>query len=251
VNEHRVPDCIVRPSLSDGPGGPADGEVDVWILDLDRPDENSATLSHEEQKRAQRLVKPRDQYRFRAAHRSVRRILGRYLDQAPASLVFEANQAGKPLLKATDRSHRISFNLAHSGRYGLLAVGGNREVGVDIEIERTLDDLVGVARQIMSPAEWQSFQSIQSDSAQAVFFGLWTRKEALLKAIGTGLLTDPRDLDLGLENGTTALLAFQGTVWSVTPLAICAPAKAAIAIEGAPARIRIFGPESELSNPPC
>ena len=237
--------------MPDDAGGPADGEVDVWILDLDRPDLDSATLSQDERKRVRRLANPLDQYRFRAAHRSVRRILGRYLKRAPGSLVFEFNEAGKPFLKATDRSRRISFNLAHSGRYGLLAVGSNREVGVDIEIERTLDDLVGMARQIMSAVEWQSFQSIPSVSAQGVFFSLWTRKEALLKAIGTGFLTDPRNLDLGLANGATAPIAFQGTVWSVEPLTICAPTKAAIAIEGVSARIRIFGPEAEQSKPSC
>jgi 4'-phosphopantetheinyl transferase len=231
-------------------GGPAYGEVDVWTLDLDRSDVDSAALSQDERERAQRLAKPRDQHRFRAAHCSVRRILGRYLERSPGSLVFESSEAGKPFLKASDRSRRMSFNLAHSGRYGLLAVGIDREIGVDIEMERPLDDLAGMARQIMSAGEWQSFQSIPPDSAQDVFFGLWTRKEALLKAIGTGLLTDPRDLDLGLANGTTALMEFRGAAWSVAPLTICAPVKAAIAVEGAPARIRIFGPEPELSKPP-
>ena len=238
--------------MPDDAGGPADGEVDVWILDLDRPDSDSGDAIARRTKAGTTLGKSTRSVSVQNGT-PVGKANPWTISQAGSRLLSYSNPTRRenPLEGRTDRSCRISFNLAHSGRYGLLAVGSNREVGVDIEIERALDDLVGMARQIMSAVEWQSFQSIPSVLAQGVFFSLWTRKEALLKAIGTGFLTDPRNLDLGLANGATAPIAFQGTVWSVEPLTICAPTKAAIAIEGVSARIRIFGPEAEQSKPSC
>ena len=115
----------------------------------------------------------------------------------------------------------------------------DREVGVDIEIERNLDDLVEMARQIMSSSEFQSFQSIAVHLAGEAFFGLWTRKEALLKAMGTGFSTDPRDLNLGLENREAAV-AFRGTTWSVASLGELLPLQAATAVSGELPVVRIF-----------
>ncbi len=165
-------------------------EVHVWIFDLDGSASDVHLLSEDEQKRAIKFVRLDDQRRFRAAHASVRRIMGRYLNEPPLSLVFGASATGKPFLQATAQSRGVAFNLAHSAQYGLLALTCDREVGVDIEIERNLGDISGLARQIMSPTEFQCFQSTAAHLAAEAVFGLWTRKEALLKAIGTGFSTN-------------------------------------------------------------
>ena len=196
-------------------------------------------MSQDEQKRADRFIRPDDQLRFRAAHASLRQILGRYLSEPPLSLVFGTNTAGKPFLQAPGRPHRIAFNLAHSAQYGLLAVTRDREVGVDIEIERDLDDLVGMARQIMSPSEFQRFQSTEAHRAGEAFFGLWTQKEALLKATGTGFSTDPRDITLGLRN-PSAVITFRGMTWSVASLEALLPLRAAVAVSGELPAVFIF-----------
>jgi 4'-phosphopantetheinyl transferase len=222
-----------------------DDEVHIWVVDLDRPPYDKQILSHDEQKRADRFAKPDDRRRFRAAHASLRCILGWYLNEAPLSFVFDVNRVGKPFLQAPGCPHRIAFNLAHSERHGLIAMARNREVGVDVEVERNLDDLFGIAQQIMSPSELQDFRLTACDHAIATFFGLWTRKEALLKATGTGFSIDPRRLNLGLENGQAAVLV-GGTTWSVAPLGTLLPLKAAIAVNGDLPAIRIFDWDSRL-----
>ena len=237
--------------MPDDPECLAQKEIHLWMIDLDQSACDPETLSQDEEARAARFVRPQDRRRFRVAHSSVRGILGRYLRQPAASLAFESNTAGKPFLQGLGRSHGIFFNLAHSDRHALLAVTSDREVGVDIEIARVFEDLPGMARQIMSSAEWHRFRSIPPESAHDAFFGLWTRKEALLKAVGTGFLSDPREVNLGLANNETAVVTFRETIWSVEPVAIVSWAKAAIAVEGALPVIRIFrwDTESEQAQP--
>lgn len=214
-------------------------EIHVWIFDLDRPENNEYLLSQEEQKRADKFIRLDDQRRFRAAHASVRQILGRYLNKPPISLVFGASTTGKPFLRGPGASERFAFNLAHSGQYGLLAVTRDREVGVDIEIQRNLDDLAGMAQQIMSPSEFESFQLIAGILATETFLGLWTRKEALLKAMGTGFSIDPREIDLGLGN-REAVISFGGVTWNIASLDALLPLRAAVALSGELQGVRIF-----------
>lgn len=219
---------------------PALQGIHLWVLDLDRKNGDFSVLSQDEEARSSRLVNALDRERFRAAHLLLRQILARYLGEPPQALVFEAAAAGKPFLQAPARARRLSFNLAHSSGLGLLALCWDREAGADIEAVTHLEDLPGVAREFMSPSEWQSFQAVPRELAHDVFFGLWTRKEALLKAAGTGLSSDPREIHLGLSPGGAAKVAFQGKSWSVAPVGAAPGAKAAAAIEGPLPEIRIF-----------
>ena len=223
-----------------------DDEVHIWTLDLDRPTFDYSILSPDEQSRAARLVKCEDRRRFAAAHVAVRQILGRYVDTAPDAIGFLIDEAGKPHLNVPNRAG-LAFSLSHSAGCGLLAVTGGRAVGVDIEMMRTLDDLPGMAKQIMSDAEWAEFEPLLADSAGSgsaheAFFKLWVLKEAVLKAIGTGLLTDPRALDLSQTPEKTRV-AWRNAAWSVVPLEVGSSAKAAVAFAGSWPSLRIFGSE--------
>ena len=144
----------------------ADDEVHVWTLDLDRPAFDNSILSPDEQARAVRLVKAEDRRRFAAAHVAVRQILGQYMDTAPDAVGFLIDRAGKPHLNVPNQAG-LAFSLSHSAGCGLLAVTGGRAVGVDIEMMRTFDDLHGMAKQIMSDAEWAEFQPLLADPARS------------------------------------------------------------------------------------
>ncbi len=84
-------------------------------------------------------------------------------------------------------------------------------MGVDLEPLREVPDLAGVAACAFRPGELSAFRAAGGDSR--AFLRLWTRKEALLKALGIGLagldLPGPLpgeeqvevvDLDVGLEH---------------------------------------------------
>ena len=214
-------------------------QAHVWFFDLDRSANDEHLLSQDEQQRADRFIKSEDQRRFRAARAFVRQSLARYLNVPPLSLVFGTTTTGKPFVQGLGQAHSVAFNLAHSAQFGLLAVTRGREIGVDIEIERNLEDLEGMARQIMSPSEFQRFQSTEADRAREAFFGLWTQKEALVKAAGTGFSTDPREINLGLLI-PSGLVTFRGMTWSVASLEAQLPLRAAIAVSGELPAVLIF-----------
>jgi 4'-phosphopantetheinyl transferase len=209
-------------------------EVHVWMLDLDQLMVDYSILSPGEMGRAARFVRTEDRRRFATAHVAVRQILGRYVNSEPEALNFVGDEFGKPHLIPSGTG--ITFNLSHSAKYGLLAVAQNRSVGVDIEAMRPLHDLPHMAQQIMSTGEWAAFLPLVSDrgrtkQAHEAFFQLWVRKEAVLKSLGTGFLTDPRAADIGLAPGATCG-TWCDTAWSTVPLAARSFAEAAVAVAG-------------------
>jgi 4'-phosphopantetheinyl transferase len=61
-------------------------------------------------------------------------------------------------------------------------------VGVDVEQVRPLPDLLAIAARFFAPVEAQQLLAIDDPVAQArAFFSGWTRKEAFIKAVGSGL----------------------------------------------------------------
>jgi 4'-phosphopantetheinyl transferase len=115
----------------------------------------------------------------------MRQILGGYLQAPPQSLIFDYGQHGKPQLAGGP-----AFNFSDSGRLGCLAVliSGAGPIGIDIEEMRSRDYLK-LAERYFSPAEFNRLRGVNEFDRAASFFRLWTRKEAFLKAVGTGLST--------------------------------------------------------------
>ena len=93
---------------------------------------------------------------------------------------FEYSKQGKPFLAGHPDIH---FNLSHC-RQAVACAVSDRPVGVDVEsIGRDKPELV---EHVMSPREQQTIRS--SARPQETFAILWTRKEALLKLTGEGLV---------------------------------------------------------------
>jgi 4'-phosphopantetheinyl transferase len=86
----------------------------------------------------------------------------------------------RPYFDNTD----IDFNISHSGDYVLCAVGRKNRVGIDIEEVRPiiLEDFVS----ILSAEDLQEICRHPNGKLEC-FYNIWTRKEALVKAEGSGL----------------------------------------------------------------
>lgn len=96
-------------------------------------------------------------------------------------------ETGKPYLE--DGPY---FNISHSG-HCIGCIVSEHPVGLDLEEKRTIpvEDFKGV----FTAEEWDWIQMDQER-----FYTLWTRKEALLKATGSGFSFSPARLSvLGLE----------------------------------------------------
>lgn len=77
-------------------------------------------------------------------------------------------------------------NLSHSGDWAI-AVHAHAPIGVDLERLRPRSDLLGLARQVCSPAQCEALGALEGEARLQQFYRWWTLKEAWLKARGQGL----------------------------------------------------------------
>lgn len=172
------------------------GVVHVWCLPLDVTDAQIRalrhSLSHDERDRAARYHLDRHRRGFIACRGQVRRILAGYLNDSAEQLRFRYGPLGKPALEVAGTDSAIQFNVSNSQAIALCAVTLNRELGVDVEHVQSPYDVDGLAQQFFAPTEVAQLYSLSEDQRFNAFFNCWTRKEAVLKAVGTGL-TFPLD----------------------------------------------------------
>lgn len=90
-------------------------------------------------------------------------------------------QEGKPVFRENKEVH---FNISHSGGYAALAFGRN-PLGMDIECVKRAN--LKVAKRFFKKEEYD-YLSMLEDAEQAdAFCRIWTGKEAVVKAAGSGL----------------------------------------------------------------
>ncbi len=172
-------------------GQPPPGGVDIWRARLDLvPAETEALsglLSKDEQNRAARFRYPVHRGRFIASHGILRNILSRYLGQSPESIRYSANAHGKPYLRDLCRGTDFRFNLSHSQDMALYAIAVDREVGIDVEHPGRSGKTLDIAARFFAPVEAAAIGELPERLRKKAFFACWTRKEAYLKARGSGL----------------------------------------------------------------
>ena len=179
----------VNPAGAHDEGPPA--TVDCYRLDLARSQpEDMALLDEAERERARRFRFDRDRGRYIAAHAQARRLIGRHLGKDPGALRFGTTRHGKPVLIGGETV--LAFNLTHSGGVGYLAIAPF-SVGIDVELYRPFADLQPLIDDYCSPGEIAALAALPATARAAAFLGVWTRKEAALKAWGTGIGAVPLD----------------------------------------------------------
>lgn len=147
------------------------------------------TLSPDERQRARAYMHERHRNDFIARRSLLRWLIACYLNCKPESLCFSVMPFGKPVLQ-WPHAARIAFNVSRTDGMTLLVFAWNCRVGVDVE--RRIDgvDAGGIGRGIFSPVEEKALARAGPDS-DAILLSTWTRKEALLKALGMGLSGEP------------------------------------------------------------
>lgn len=174
-------------------------DIDLWLWPL-RPmaAPDPSLLSAEERARAARFHTAALAAAYILCRSRLRRVLARYVGLAPAAVPIVAAAQGKPTLEPP--APALPFNLSHSADLAALAVcpaDHARRVGVDIEAVRPIEDDVSAAA--FSAAERAALAAIEAPAARrAAFFAGWTRKEAYLKALGSGLLAPLDRFDVAL-----------------------------------------------------
>ena len=207
--------------------------VHLWRVGLDVEDTVAvaleASLDPDEIARSRRFRLSRERRRFVVGHGILRRILGAYLDRAPATLCFSRGPHGKPALEAPSAPDRLEFSVSRSGNLALYAVARGRHVGVDVERVRPDFDWRPIAARYQTSAQVARIAALPPDTQLVAFFGWWTRSEAYVKACGEGL-----------GAGEARLRAEPDGQWSIVAVDAGPGSAAALAVDGRDVRVEQF-----------
>lgn len=172
--------------------------VEVWRLVLDADagvlSRHRRSLSSDELARADRFLVERPRRELILTRGVLRCLLAERLGARPEDLRFEYGPDGKPALVGGG----VSFNVSHSHGGALIALAAQGTLGVDLErVSRDLDH-EQIAERYFSVPERRALRALPPAERPAAFFRCWTRKEAWLKAKGTGLRLPLADFDVSL-----------------------------------------------------
>ena len=193
----------------------ADGEVHVWRARLGNPcrlpPAARSWLSHDEKQRARRFVFDVDRERYETHRCLLRMLLSRYLGVLPEDIRLKENARSKPALQTTDGGPTLEFNASHCGGLAVYAFAWRRRVGIDVERVRPGWSDRSIAERFFSRGEVRALRALPVHHQEAAFFAAWTRKEALLKALGFGLSEDLAAFDVSVDpQGPAAVLDARG-----------------------------------------
>ena len=171
------------------------GDITVVHVDLTPHEAREAHafswLDEGEQERRRRYRYDRPRREFTLCRAALRSILCRRLGCGNERLAFGASEHGKPFALVDGVAAPVSFNVSHSGKHGLVALAPRGRLGVDVEERVDRLDLDGISEFVFGPDEQADFASTRGREKFHLFFTLWTLKEALIKALGTGFSLDP------------------------------------------------------------
>lgn len=141
------------------------------------------SLSKEESLRSERIIKTSDRQKYIIRKAILREILSLYFTTDKQDISYDKNPFGKPYCI---RPSICRFNLSHSKDVVTYIISDKYEVGIDIEYKGKERSFVEIAKTCFTKDE--SYQVEISENKSAVFYKIWTAKEAVLKADGIGLM---------------------------------------------------------------
>lgn len=190
----------------------------------------SAKLDRHEQDRAAGFVFETDRAVFVGAHALLRHALGSIF--GGAAIRFRTNAYGKPELDL-DFEHGVHFNLSHTRGMAVCAICCGHSVGVDVEAVDRSVDVELLAKRYFAAREHRLIAEAPPHRRAEIFFRLWTLKEAMLKALGTGLAMPLRKFVFSLDPETSTMQLARMEVaseWQVREYAPTAVHRLALAV---------------------
>ncbi len=174
--------------------------VTVFHVDLspdaDREAHAHALLDDQERMRCRRFVVTGARRRFVLCRAALRVILAGQLDCQNRQLAFGHGKHGKPYALVNGNRVEMAFNVSHSGRHGLIATALHGWLGVDVEERAPGRDMTGIGSMVYGPRERQLLELAEGAQALHLFYRIWSLKEALIKAAGSGIFLDPSGFEV-------------------------------------------------------
>ncbi len=227
-----------------------EGHLHIWQARLDPSTDIHqsyfATLSADEQTRADRFIFDKHKRRFAVGRGILRFLLGHYLDRPPTAIRFDYTKHGKPYLTPEQNPTDLRFNLSHSGELALFAFTIGCDLGIDVEQIRPDRSTRDIAERFFAPREVDALFALPDEQHTEAFFRCWTRKEAYIKAKGAGLAIPLASFAVSLAPEDPAELLWvkdnsaESKRWNLTTLDPDPTFAACIATEGKPQEVH-FG----------
>lgn len=160
----------------------------IWLVDLENltPEQWvywASFLNEEEILHLKKYHFEKDRQQFVGGRSVLRQLLSRYLKVAPQKIPLRKTRSGK--LFVDSLRYRIRFNLSHSGSKILIGLNQKNRIGIDLEQLNPIQDVRAVVENLFSDNEQKMVRTNENNQS---FYKLWTRKEALVKASGSGLV---------------------------------------------------------------
>jgi 4'-phosphopantetheinyl transferase len=213
-----------------------DGTVHLWTARLSdwKPSsiELGSIISRRERKRAERLVFPERRDDFILHRGLLRSILAKYLEEKPEQIRITISDSGKPILA----NHRLEFNLSHSNDLMICGITAGARIGVDIQYIYPIESLDRVISKILATPEIELLNDVPKDERMELFFTIWTAKEALLKALGSGFQSPANTIQVINKINSGSILQVETPLkdhdWIVREVEIESGYKSFLAVEG-------------------
>lgn len=206
--------------------------IHIWStsLSIDPVQEKHllSLLSPDEQERIHRIRLSSSKQRAIASRGLLRIFLGYYLNVAPEFIQIGLGDHNKPYLIAPTHP-AIKFNLSHSNDEVVYAFTLNADIGVDIEKRKT-EFNQAIAERYFSEHENAELAKLPLNEQHHAFYRLWARKEAIVKALGSGL-TQPLSSFTVAAHDINETVECQAKTWSLAPLSILPDYASAVASE--------------------
>ena len=187
-----------------------DNAVDIWWIDLDASAHDvkglSSLLDPAETARVGRLRRENVRRRFAIRRGALRRLLSAYLGCDARAVTYAATPLGKLELTPTGAAPRLYFNLSHAAACAVYAVTRLGAVGVDVERAVPFSNMRGVVQAVFSKTEQAALAQLSDEQQVTGFYNGWTRKEAVVKALGQGITYPLNSFSVSLHPDTPAQL---------------------------------------------
>jgi 4'-phosphopantetheinyl transferase len=188
-----------------------DNEVHIWSYSLDPEAVNIALyqilLSPKEVIQKNKYITQTLKDKYTISRGGLRRILSKYLSISSEIIDFSYSNFGKPSIVSSQNAENVFFNLSHSNNLALCIVSSLPDIGVDVELRKPILNVLDVAKLVCTEEEYQILLDDGEKNLQKNFYRIWTRKEALVKALGVGLSCSLDCLSVTfLENASPKLL---------------------------------------------
>ncbi len=166
------------------------------------------TLSINEQKKVNNLLKLEDKKRFLLGRYILRKQLKKYLGKSFDGIDLFYNKYQKPML--FPEKNCIEFNISHAHNIVLVAFA-RTVIGIDIEFKRKIDANV-INSLILTNKELIHLNKLSYLEKIEKFFEIWVSKESYIKALGKGFYFPVNTIEINFRNNFNQIIDRVGNI---------------------------------------